>query len=143
MAADIINKFGKMAGWNNVRIRMLGRTVEGITAISYEDSVEVENIYGAGGYPVGFGTGNYKAKCSLTLKKEECDAIQASLPPGKHFHDIDPFDIICEYEYNGKKIKDVIHSCMLPGRGVDVKQNDKSIDEKIELIVGGVISWNV
>lgn len=36
----LINKFGRVAGWNNVKVVMLGRQVEGITALSYKDSVE-------------------------------------------------------------------------------------------------------
>ena len=40
-----------------IHIFMLGRQVEGITALSYKDSKEKENIYGAGEFPVGRGEG--------------------------------------------------------------------------------------
>ena len=52
LLGTLINKFGKIAGWNSVKVVMLGRQVEGITALSYKDSKEKENIYGAGEYPV-------------------------------------------------------------------------------------------
>lgn len=48
LLGTLINKFGKIAGWNSVKVVMLGRQVEGITALSYKDSKEKDNIYGAG-----------------------------------------------------------------------------------------------
>lgn len=49
LQTKIINKFGKMAGWNSISATMLGRTLEGITQLAYGDSQEVENVYGRGG----------------------------------------------------------------------------------------------
>lgn len=81
LLGTLINKFGKIAGWNSVKVVMLGRQVEGITALSYKDSKEKENIYGAGEFPVGRGEGNYKAEASITLLKEEVNALQLALGP--------------------------------------------------------------
>ena len=67
--ATIINRFGKVAGWNSITVNLLGRDVEGITEIEYSDSLEKENIRGAGAYPVGRGEGNYEAKA--TTRSEE------------------------------------------------------------------------
>src|SRR5665647_2195729 len=94
----IINKFGKMAGWNSLTINMLGRDVEGISEITYDDNVEIEGARGAGAYFCGYGEGNYEAKCSVTFYLEEWNAIQRALPPGKSVTAIAPFDIITEYE---------------------------------------------
>lgn len=138
----LINKFGKMAGWNNVTLTLLGRDVEGITELSYNDSEEKENVYGAGKMPIGRGSGNYKAECSITLYKEEITALQRSLAPGKRLTDIAPFDIAVSYEYDGFIYKDRIRNCEFTGNGVDVKQNDKSIATKFDLIVSH-INWNV
>ena len=79
LLGTLINKFGKIAGWNSVKVVMLGRQVEGITALSYKDSKEKDNIYGAGEFPVGRGEGNYKAEASITLLKEEVNALQLAL----------------------------------------------------------------
>jgi hypothetical protein len=106
--AILINKFGKVAGWNSITLRMLGRDVEGITELEYNDSVEKGSIRGAGMYPVGYGEGNYEAKASVTLLQEEIVALQQSLGPGKRLTDIAPFDIIVRYEYNGFACKDVV-----------------------------------
>lgn len=143
MALDVlVNKFGKVAGWNSTTATMMGRDVEGITELKYDDNVEKENIYGAGKMPIGRGEGNYKATCSITLIKEEVDAIQLSLGPGKRLTDIAPFDIAVSYDYLGKILKDRIRNCEFTGRSVEVKQNDKVIATTFELIVSH-IDWNI
>ena len=138
----LINKFGKIAGWNSVTLRMLGRDVEGITELEYDDSVEKENIRGAGPYPVGYGEGNYAAKASITLLHEEIVALQQSLGPGKRLTDIAPFEIVVRYDYNGFAYKDVIRNAQFTGNARSVKQNDKSITGKFDLLVSH-IEWNV
>lgn len=130
-----------MAGWNNVTVNLLGRDLEGITELSYSDETEKENAYGAGNMPIGRGVGNYSAKTSITLFKEEITALQLSLGPGKRLQDIAPFDIIVQYEYNGFMCIDRIRNCEFQGAGIEVKQNDKIIANKFELIVSH-IEWN-
>jgi hypothetical protein len=141
-ANSIINKFGKLIGWNSITVNMMGRDVEGITAVKYGDEVEKENAYGAGGYPIGRGSGNYTATASITLKKEEVIAIQRSLPPGIRLTDIAPFDITVQYDYQTVKYTDRIRNCEFTGNSVEVAQNDKTIDTEFELIVSH-IDWNV
>lgn len=142
MVSTLINKFGKLAGWNSITVNLLGRDVEGITELEYDDSLEMENVYGAGAFPVGYGEGNYAAKAAITLLLEETNAIQRALPRGKNITSIAPFDIVVEYAYDGFKIKDRIHNCKFKGRGVAVKQNDKTIGYKHELLLSH-IGWNV
>ncbi|MDR0729928.1 MAG: hypothetical protein LBF19_07405 [Prevotellaceae bacterium] len=142
MPTTIINKFGKMAGWNSVQLNMLGRDVEGITEIAYDDSVEKENIMGAGAFPVGRGEGNYAAKCSITLYHEEIVALQRSLGPLRRLTDIAPFDISVSYEYGGFIYKDRIRNREFKSNARSIKQNDKSISNQFELIVSH-IDWNI
>lgn len=142
MILSLINKFGKMAGWNNVTTTMMGRDVEGITELAYDDSEEKENAYGAGKMPIGRGSGNYAAKCSITLYLEEAVALQQSLGPGKRLTDIAPFDIAVSYEYQGLIYKDRIRNCEFTNHSREVKQNDKTIAIKFDLIVSH-IDWNI
>ena len=142
LLGTLINKFGRVAGWNNVKLVMLGRQVEGITALSYKDNQEKENVYGAGSMPVGRGSGNYKAEASITLLKEEVNALLMALGPGKRLTDIEPFDIPVIYEYDGLVMKDVIRNVEFTDNGVDVKQGDKSIATQYTLITSH-IDWKV
>lgn len=139
----IINKFGKMAGWNSLTVNVLGRDLEGISELTYDDTTEMEGARGAGMYFVGYGEGNYEAKASITLFLEEWNALQASLPSGASITDIPPFDIIAEYQYDLVKKTDIIQYCKFVGRGVAVKQGDKTIGYKADLFVAGRILWNI
>lgn len=138
----LINRFGKMAGWNNVTVTMMGRDIEGITELSYDDGVDKENARGAGGFPIGRGEGNYEGNCSITLYMEEVIALQQSLGPGKRLTDIAPFDIAVSYKYQGIIYKDRIRNCEFTKNSVEVKQGDKTIARKYPLIISH-IDWNV
>lgn len=132
-----------MQGWSNVTVNLLGRDLEGITELSYTDSQKKENVYGAGKFPIGRGRGNYEAKASFTLLKEEVDALKQALPASKSIQDIAPFDIIVEYETdNGSIKKDRIRNAEFMSDGVEVKQNDNTIATKYELLVSH-IEWNI
>ena len=135
---SIINKFGKMAGWNSVTARALGRDIVGITALEYDDNVEKENIMGAGRYPVGQGEGNYTAKASITLLQEEAINLRDALPLGKSFQDIDPFDIVISYDYKGRVYMDVLRNVQFLNSGVAVAQGDKSIATKYDLLISHI-----
>ncbi|WP_396177436.1 hypothetical protein [Flavobacterium sp.] len=141
--STIVNKFGVMQGWNAVTANLLGRDLEGVTELAYSDSQKKENVYGAGAFPIGRGRGNYEAKATITLLKEEVDALKLALPAGKTIQDIAPFDIVVEYETeNGSIKKDRIRNAEFMGDGVEVKQNDMSIATKYELLISH-IEWNV
>ena len=142
LQTTIINKFGKMAGWNSISATMLGRTLEGITQLAYGDSQEVENVYGRGGKPIGRATGNYTPTASITLLKEEVIGLQMAVGSGNNIMDIEPFDISVLYEYKGLIYKDVIRNCQFTNNGVDVNQNDKTIATQYTLLPSH-IDWNM
>lgn len=138
--AQVINKFGTMQGWTSITVNMLGRDVEGITKISYDDTETKENVKGAGKFPIGRSRGDYEAKSTIGLYKEEVDAIQQSLPAGKRLQDIGPFDIIVQYDIDGDIKKDIIHNCEFTNRAVDVSQGDGTISTDHELLISH-ITW--
>lgn len=139
----IINKFGRLTGWNAITANMLNRDLEGITELSYSDETEKKNFNGAGGFPVGRGNGNTESKASITLYKEEVDGLLQALPAGQRLQDILPFDLTVNYEKeDGSLSKDRIRNCEFMSNGVDVKNNDGSIVTKFDLLVSH-IEWNV
>lgn len=137
----LANKFGQLGGWNNVTVNLLGRDLEGITELEYDDSQEIENVYGAGKMPIGQGEGNYAAKAAITLLIEEKMALQAQLPAGKRLSDL-LFDAVVEYDYEGTLYKDIIRNCRIMDNGVAVKQGDKTIATKHNIVCTH-ISWGV
>lgn len=138
----IKNRFGNVAGWNEMECNILGRTLEGFTELEYSDEDEVEGIKGAGKFDVGIGTGNSSAKCSITMLQEERVMILDALPKGSRIQDIEPFTIVVTYEYRGRIYTDRINNCKFKNNGVAVKQGDMSISHKFELYCSH-IDYNV
>jgi hypothetical protein len=139
----IINKFGKMTGWNSVTVNILGRDLEGITQLSYSDKETKENVYGAGKYPIGRSRGNYEAEAKISLYKEESDGLRASVGIGKRVMDIAPFDVVVHYESEtGSLFKDRIRNCEFKNDGIEVAQADGTIVTEYELLISH-IEYNV
>jgi len=138
----IPNINGTRHAWASIRTNILGRTVTGISAISYEDTQNKANNYGAGEFPVSRGMGKYEAKASITLHSYETDAILATMGPGKRLTDIAPFDIVVTYLPTGNDglVNHVIRNCEFTGNKRDVKTGDTGIETQFELIVSH-IEW--
>lgn len=139
---NLVNKFGKMAGWNSAKLNIFGRDAEGITEISYDDNVEVEAIAGAGKMPIGYGEGNYVANFSLTLHMEEVKEILKSIPPGKRISDAAAVDVPIQYDYGTELVTDIIRNVKITGLGKEVKQGDKVVGQKVEVFCTH-IDWHV
>ena len=131
-----------MAGWNSVILNIFGRDVEGISEVSYDDTIDKELIYGAGKMPIGVGEGDYKAKFGLKLYQEEVIAIMDSLPPGVRLQDVAPTDVIVQYTYNTRMYKDIIRNVEFTKVGRAVKKGDKTVEQTVEVICTH-IDWNV
>lgn len=139
----IINKYGVVTGWNSLTVNFLNQDVEGIQKLSYDDTVTLENVRGAGRYPIGRSEANYEATCSLSLLKEEGDAIMNALPAGMRIQDIPPFDIIALYtRKDGSIQKDIIRNVQFTNNGREVNQGDGSIVYEHTMICSH-IDWNV
>ena len=138
----LINRFGSVMGWNKTALKLFSRFVEGITEISYSDEEDQELVYGAGGKPIGKGKGNYKPQASITLTEEERRSVMDSLPAGMRIQDIPDFDIPVSYVYQNRTYTDIIRNCSFKNNGVEVKQGDKSIAYKFDLVPTH-IDWNV
>lgn len=129
--------------WASIKINMLGRTVIGVSKITYDDDTVLENNYGAGNMPVSRGVGNYTAKASIELHQAETVAIQAAaLQNGiERVQDIPPFDVVVAYVPTGSNqlVTDVIKNCQFKTNGRDVSQGDTLIKHSHELVVSHII----
>lgn len=143
-ANQITNYLGKLTGWNQTTLNLMGRDVVGIEEFDYNDNTKKENAYGAGGMPIGWTEGNYEAKFSLSLYVEEEQAIQSLLPPGKRLQDIAPFDVNVQYANpnNGRIVIDVIHNVQFTGRSKTAKNNEGKMVHKHEMLVSH-ITWGI
>ena len=130
---------GQEYSWGDISVNINGTPVTGVRAIEYGESRAVENIYGAGAYPVGRGYGNIEASAKITLLMSEVTAISAAAP-NHRLDDIAPFDIVVSYiPTNGLKIiHDRIRNCQFKGNSRSWKQGDTTKEVELELIVSHI-----
>lgn len=129
--------------WGSIKANLLGRTVTGFDAVSYEEKQEKKNNYGAGNRPVSRGRGRVESSAKITLHAYEVDAIQAQLPKGKTLFDVEPFDVVVAYMPEGSDglITHVLRNAEFTSNKRDVKEGDTVIKVEFELIISN-IEWN-
>lgn len=66
---------GKAYDWSSVDIGISGMDSIEPLEISYDDEQEVEPVYGKGGKPIGYGTGNQKNSVKISVLREDFDTI--------------------------------------------------------------------
>lgn len=141
MSTPLIN--GTRHSWASVKVALLGRTVSGISSVSYEDKQEKVDNYGAGIFPVSRGKGKYEASAKITLHAYEVDAIVRALGIGKRLTDIPQFDVVVAYIPEGSDglITHTIRNCEFTMNKREVKQGDTVIEVELDLITSH-IEWN-
>jgi hypothetical protein len=130
-------------GWSDVKVNLLGRTIEGVSKLEYGDKREKVNNYGRGSMPVSRGRGKYEAHAKITISMKEMEAIQNALPKGKRIQDIPMFDIAVSYDpEDGTSpiVNNTIQYCEFTDKKREVKNGDGEIEHELELIVGQ-ITW--
>jgi hypothetical protein len=131
---------GVAYSYADVNVQLLGRTVLGITAISYEDEQDIVDNYAAGQFATSRGYGQNKFKASLTLEMKESERLVEAVPTGR-LQDIPPFPITVSYENAANKI--VIHKLLMV-QFKNNKRNTKSGETNIEVeheLVIAKIEW--
>jgi len=138
MAQPLIN--GQSYSWSQIEVRILNVPVAGITAISYEESEEMQDNWGAGKYPVSRGYGKIEATGSITLEMNEVEALQAAVPTGR-LQDIPEFDIVVSYlPQGGNIVTHTLKNCRFKNNKREVNQGDMTIAVELELLISH-IQW--
>jgi hypothetical protein len=65
--AIVQNGIRLATSWEDVRLNLFGNPIAGVTAISYSESQEKQNFWGAGNEPQERGYGNKTYEASITL----------------------------------------------------------------------------
>jgi hypothetical protein len=133
---------GRAYDWASLKAQILGQTVAGITAVSYEDTQEKTNNHGAGTMPVSRGYGKYEAKASVTLEMKEVEKIQAALGKGRRLQDIPMFNIVISYVNESNiLVTHTIWNCEFTNNKREIKTGDTNIDVQLELVCSH-ITWS-
>lgn len=74
---------GYRHSWASIEMKVLGRIITGVTEISYKNTVESEEVRGAGRQVLGETEGDLASEASMTLHKEDYYALLDALAPDK------------------------------------------------------------
>jgi hypothetical protein len=129
---------GQMHQWASIRIMIAGLLLSGITKIDYKDEQEVDEVYGSGENPIGFGKGNISRSGSLTLYAEEVERL-VDASPTRRLQDLPLFDIVVSYQTNGKIHTHTLQNCKFKSNSRSSSQGDKSVSTDLPLFVGNIL----
>lgn len=136
---------GKAYDWADVDIKFPGLAIQ-LKEISYDDEQEMEEVYGAGAAPRGYGTGNYKASGKISMLRDDYDDLLAYCKAKKlAFYKMEIPSIVVSYANEGDRTKiDELKKVKFIRRSNKAAQGDKSLTVDIDLmILGGVIQDGV
>ena len=137
-----INGFNSYA-WSSISISFLSGLALGVKSIEYNDTLAMENVYGASFYPLQRGTGKYEATGSITLLAEEAEKVMAvATLVGGRLQFIPEFDITVRYANDNlaKTVTHVLHNCRFKNNGRSPKEGDMELEHTFDLLVG-TIDW--
>lgn len=136
---------GKNYDWGDVDVKFPSLVLV-VQEISYDDEQDMEESYGRGYKPRGFGKGNYKASGKLSMLRDDYEDLLAFCKArGVSFYDLELPSIVVSYADNGKAIStDELKKVRPIKRTHKAAQGDKSLSVDVDLmIVGGIITNGV
>lgn len=70
---------GNLYDWESIEVQLPSGICIGITNIDYDDERPIEERYGKGNVPRGFGRKNYKASAKMELDLDEAERLRMAL----------------------------------------------------------------
>lgn len=136
---------GRTYSWGDVDVKIPGLAVV-VQEISYDDEQEMEEAYGKGSRPRGYGKGNYKASGKMSMLRDDYDDIldycrRMKIP----FFGVELPMVVVSYGNDGGRTRmDVLKKVVFTKRSHKAAQGDKSLTVDIDLmIVGGIVEDGV
>ena len=136
---------GKNYDWGDVDVKLPGLDLV-VQEVSYDDEMDMEESYGYGHRPRGYGTGNYKASGKLSLLRDDYEEFLAwCKSQGTPFYKLTIPSIVVSYANEGEKTHmDELKKVKLIKRAHKAAQGDKSLKVDIDMmIVGGIVTDGV
>lgn len=142
MATPIIPLInGETYAWASIRAVVLGKSVTSISSVEYGVKQEMDNVYGAGEFPIALGLGNKSSEGKITMLLEEVkDLIALSPSQFGHLQDIPFFDIVVTFQpkEGGAVLTNILTNCKFKETNISVSQNDKSVPIELPLYISNV-----
>ncbi len=132
-------------GWGDVDVKVPGLNLV-VQEISYDDEQEMEESYGKGGRPRGYGKGNYKASGKMSMHRDDFDdVLDYCKATGKPFYGVEFPSVVVSYANPGGRTRiDELKRVVFVKRSHKAAQGDKTLSVDIDLmIVGGIVEDGV
>lgn len=132
-------------GWGDVDVKIPGLNLV-VQEISYDDEQEMEESYGKGSKPRGYGKGNYKASGKISMHRDDYDdVLDYCKAKGIPFYGMELPSAVVSYGNPGGRTRiDELKKVVFVKRSHKAAQGDKTLSVDIDLmIVGGIVEDGV
>lgn len=132
-------------GWGDVDVKLPGLNLV-VQEISYDDEQDMEESYGQGNKPRGYGKGNYKASGKITMLRDDYDDLLTYCKAkGVTFFSMELPSVVVSYANPGDRTRiDELKRVVPTKRNFKAAQGDKTLSVDIDLmIVGGIVQDGV
>ncbi|MDF7813608.1 hypothetical protein [Hymenobacter sp. YC55] len=130
---------GVAYSWADINVQLLGKTLIGISEITYEDEQEMVDNYGAGNNPSSRGYGQNKPTASMKVEAKELERLVDAVPSGR-IQDIPPFPIVVSFVNSVNRV--VTHKLMnaqFKKNSRNSKAGDTNIEVEVPLIISHIL----
>ena len=133
---------GNTYDWESVLIEMPQGVAISIEEISYNDSRDIEAIYGKGSTAHKYGRKNYEASVSMTLDRDEYEAFRKAC--GGSVYNAPLFPIISSYGNDDMPtITDTLPDIKITKQDTSAKQGEDNVGKvKLDGKILSPIKWN-
>ncbi|MCC5911321.1 MAG: hypothetical protein JJT76_12870 [Clostridiaceae bacterium] len=135
---------GKRYGWEDISTRLPTGELVDYENIDYSDEKEIEEKYGKGSNPRGYGSGNYKAEAKVTMLREEFQRsiVAYANSTRRTIYTLPPFPITVSYaNEDNPTVTDVLRQCKIKKISTSGSQGESDVKVELELAVLGGIRW--
>lgn len=116
--------------WSQTEIRVMGLLMVEIIGIEWDETQEMEFVYGKGSDPLDIAEGNVQITGTLTLLQGDLEALQDISPDGK-LYKLKDVDIQCAFvkdEITSEIVRYSLTGVRFQGSPKSLKQNDKRME---------------
>lgn len=128
---------GRAYDFAQIVCNVLDVPLMGITSVSYSETQEKTNNYGAGKWAVSRGHGVVEAEVSLDIHMNDIEALRDAAPNGRLL-DIPAFDITVTFLNENKVVTHTLKNCEFTSDGVEGSQGDTQLTRSFDLVCSHV-----
>lgn len=133
---------GQTYSWGDVDVKIPGLVLV-VQEISYDDEQDMEESYGKGNRPRGYGKGNYKASGKMSMLRDDYDDVLAYCKAkGVPFYGLEWPSVVVSYANEGERTRiDELKKVVPIKRSHKAAQGDKGIEIEVYSSKSSYFDW--